>query len=433
MFIRNTMLRLFRSPDAADGGGAGDGAASLGAGEATPEADSAQPDVPAQGDKAPKESAPPSAPTREADDDAYARIIAKAEKNDGYQMTDAEAEIFARVSDRDEEPKPRAKKAPEDGDSPDVDETTEDLGEIPEGMEEFVGAKSPFGAKTAAELPAKLKEFTAKFKEMQGRDGLSGRLEQRIDKQTAFIRDFIAGAPEAIKFATEKLGYKKDGGFAPEAPRPEGRRGAEKPIYLDDEMAAYVATLEEKVQGAEARLQKVESRYAQAEEMESKVQAQGDVINEMSVLAEKYPELSIKNGSLRELAKQYMQNPILDKVDPRFKPMAQILHIAADKGLPNLEAAFALWRLESMPQTVAEAERRGRESLAKNTPSRGLSDRQGSQGGQYTAYTDADLSRMSRGEMEIPDEWADANGNLIMTKLPKRLRDQFQGQLNEAE
>jgi hypothetical protein len=468
MFLPLTRNRfLYRSPDAAPGGPSGAetapnapaAATAEGAGSEAPAADAGG-ESPNPTPAKQKAGAPPAQPTRDADNAAYLRILEKAEKNESYQMSDAEAEVFGRVSERDDAdiPKPgkkaKAKVEPEgdpdegnddgaagdekpaadeEGDDAPTGDEDDDAG-VPAGLEAFVGKDSPFGAKTAKELPAKLKEFTAKFKEMQGRDGEHGRLKQRVENQTDFLRRFMAGDEKALQFAEQNLGYKRPGAQAP-GQRPAAPKAKAGSQFLDDELAAHVeATVAQVRSEYEARLAKLEGRHQVLEADSATVEAQGQVMDEMTTLVEKYPDLAIKGGSLRELAKAYLSNPGLEKVDARFKNLAQIFHLAADKGLPSLEAAYALWRLQTLPQTVVEAERRGRESLAKNQPSRGLSDRQGSQGGQYQAYTDQDIQSMAEGRMDIPDEWQDQAGNLIESKLPKRLRDQFRKMVpNSAE
>ncbi len=460
MFLPLTHNRfLYRSPDAAPGGPSGEGAAPAAPAPASaegtepesPAADAggeAPSPTPAKGQK-PKAGAPPAQPTRDADNAAYLRILEKAEKNEEYQMSDAEAEVFGRVSDRDDADIPkRGKKVkaeadpetdPEAGDElPDGEEGETPAGEddgdpaddgdegVPlAGLEEFVGKDSPFGAKTARELPAKLKEFTAKFKELKDGAAEKGRLEKRVENQTDFLRRFMAGEEKALQFAEQNLGWKR-GAQAPAAqPRP-GQKPKAASQFLDDELAAHVeAKIAEVRAEYDGKLAKYEGMHQKLAVDSATTEAQGQVVDEMTTLVEKYPDLAIKGGSLRELAKAYMTNPGLEKVDPRFKTMAQIFHLAADRSLPSLEDAYALWRLQTLPQTVQDAERRGRESLAKNQPSRGLSDRQGSQGGQYKAHSDQDIQAMAAGRMDIPADWQDNDGNLIRSKLPARLRAEF--------
>lgn len=394
------------------------------------------------------------APTPDQDDTAFHALIAKAEKTPNYDMSPEEVELFERVNGRQDGPpkapkKPKAKvaedleddeppeaaddKAPKGKDAPPEDE--EDDTPTPKALKALVGKESPIGAKSVAEIPAKVAGLVAELKKAQGMGGQLEQANKRLTNQEQFFRDFVAQKPEAVAFAEKHFGYKPAALPArPGAAKPAlGPNGKPKPVFLDDDMATYVEGLEQKVTAFEGRFAKLENTHRKSEEISAAAEAQSGVINEMSTLVEKYADLRPANGSVRELMKEYFTDPKGDKVDPRIKNLVEVLKIAARDELPTLQHAYAVWKLETHPQTVIEAERRGRESLANTTPSRGLSDRQGSQGGQYQAHSDEDFEAMKSGAKPVPDEWLDGDGNIVPSRLPKRFRDKYAADFAEFQ
>jgi hypothetical protein len=460
---------IFRSPAAGESAGAGGAApetpAEVQAGEEgaeTPAGKAAGKEARA-GEKPAQEPAKRDgkgrfspAPTPDQDDTAFHALVAKATKDTSYQMTDQEAELFERVNNRpdgppkepkkpkvkepeldeeEEEPEAADEKAPKGKDAPPEDE--EDDTPTPKALKALVGKESPIGAKSVAEIPEKVRGLVEQLKKAEGMGGKLEQANKRLQNLDAFVRDFVAQKPDALEFAEKHFGFKPTG-HAPAA-RPGqkpavGQNGKPKPVFLDDDMAAYVADLEGKVTAFEGRFAKLEQTHRKSEEISAAAEAQSGVINEMSTLVEKYAELRPATGSVRELMKEYFADlPKGANIDSRIKNLVEVLKIAARDELPTLQHAYAAWKLETHPQTVIEAERRGRQSLANTTPSRGLSDRQGSQGGQYQAYTDEDFESMKNGAMPVPDDWLDADGNIVPTRLPKRFRDKYAADFAEFQ
>lgn len=461
---------IFRSPAAGESAGAGGAApeipAEVQAGEEGAEAPAGK--AAGKEAKAGEKPAEPAkrdgkgrfspAPTPDQDDVAFHALVARAEKNPNYDMSQEEADLFERVNNRPDGPpkapkkeKPKAKvvegeeedelpevadeKAPKGKDAPPEDE--EDDTPTPKALKALVGKDSPIGAKSVAEIPDKVRGLVEQLKKAEGMGGKLEQANKRLSNLDAFVRDFIAQKPDALEFAEKHFGFKPaaaaPAGRPGAKPAPLGPNGKPKPVFLDDDMAAYVAELEGKVTAFEGRFAKLESVHRKSEEISAAAEAQNGVVNEMSTLVEKYPELRPATGSVRELMKEYFADPKGDKVDPRLANLVAVLKIAARDELPSLQHAYAVWKLETHPQTVIEAERRGRQSLANTTPSRGLSDRQGSQGGQYQAYTDEDFAAMQSGTMEVPADWLDGEGNLVPSRMPKRFRDKYAADFAEFQ
>jgi hypothetical protein len=421
-------VRLMRSPEGSESTGAAvlEAPATAAAENATPEpAKEAKPE-------------PQAAKPEKTDWDVY-EGIKKKEANGKTHFTKRELAIARKYEGKDESviegfKKPSTPDAEEDEApaKPKAKEPEEDAEEVQEAdpLEPVLKA---VGAKDKAELGTKVKGLVAELKKLSGSQGEVGRLlkeagvpdlkglrselqaSRRLDE---LVKDLKAGRPEA--FAYIGINKPAQAKQLADGEIPEG--------VLDDGLFRHVSPqlkaanervdkLERELRAIHGKLEPWERTQAETATQQLRTTQLNQIVTEASTLADGNDGLwdSKRNGSLGKALVEYYNTS--GDHNPALNPIIEILDLAKEHNLPNLEVAFAYWRHKNGGLI------RPTNSPVNRQPNVGLSDRQGANtGGQFKTFTEAHVKEMVDGKRAIPKEWTDAGGNIIASQVPAHLR-----------
>jgi hypothetical protein len=265
MFLRHRILRSPAAVETAAGAAspapsapaAGQGDSSAQAQPADAKEAKAAPEVPAKAEPGKEDKA---AAPKDSDWQAYQRMQAKFDKNPNARPTKREIELQQKYDGKDEkliegwtaQDKPQG--SDEDPAATPAKKDPPVASPVPKELEELVGEKSPLGAKTVAELPAKVKALTDKIQQMNGDFGAMGRVMKEAGveslralhdevrgakRMNALIRDLAAGRPEAWAYAQSNLGIRPPAasGRRPAAPAD----GAAPEGILDEALYGHIS------------------------------------------------------------------------------------------------------------------------------------------------------------------------------------------------
>lgn len=372
--------------------------------------------------KAPQEANP----SGRSDADIVSELEKKFSSNPDFAPSDEETKAYERwMAKKDKAPAKDPESQPEE----DGQETETQASPIPKGFEEIIGEKSPIGAKSIEEVPAKIKGLLEKVQEFDRKAGTWGREKQMLTKGIqetkagfdALIRDLYEGNPRALAHIEQNA---DQFGIRPK------QRGQQQPAedptdkFLDPDLAKHVQSkIDEMERVYRAKIESLESKFGRIDQARDAHLVNEQIAAEMTQLTEKYPELRPQNGSIRELFLEYRKGAEGDPIDPRIAPLIQLLEIAEQKRLDNLEDAYALHAFKNRSQQIIEAKQQARKELTGRPASVGMSDVQGTKTSNYQQFTDADFQAMADGRVPIPQGWF-VNGSPT-SLMPARLRAQF--------
>lgn len=329
--------------------------------------------------------------------------------------------------DEDESPAPTKAKA-EETDDADVDPDSE--------IHKLVGAKDK------TQLPEKIKGLVNEVKKLSGERGEIGR----VLKETGYsdfkslaneirgakglhqaVIDARNGNPAALEF----LGLNQR---QAQAPKQQERFEGEIPEdILDEGLYRHITSREkqasDRADALERELRAIKGKLEPWERSQAETQAQNQrtmqvnhVIAEVTKLADGVEGLwdSKKSGPLSRALSEYYATD--GDFHPDLKPIAEIIEIAKEHKLDNLEIALAYWERKNAGSLIAKARAEGREPFIGKKPNIGLSDRQGNHNGKFTSYTESSVKEMASGRAPIPSSWTDGFGTIIPDKVPSHLR-----------
>lgn len=424
---------LFRSPDGESGGAA---VAEPVAATETPVEGTATTDTA-------KEASTPEAPTKLTDWQAYQKMQEKFAKRPNARPAKHEVDLMAKYQGKDESEiegyTPEAGNVPQPKDKK-PETKIQPKPAIPKGFESLIGEKSPVGAKTLEDLPAKVESLHKEFQKLNGERGTMGRILQEagvqslpeLQKEIAgarslhrLIEDAKAGNPKALEF----LGLNKPqaaqqvNGQAPEDVLDEGLFNHFSPIIQD--LKQQNEELRRQLQERFGVLDRFKDEQQKTAMTAARQQAVNEITSEFAALAAEAPHLwDPKAGNLHKAISDYYAQD--GDFHPGLKVFNEILQIAKDQKIPNgnLELAVAYWERKNRGSIIKQAQDEARRPFIGKPPTVGLSDQQQAHGGQFTEFTRSQLQNLGRpGYPRIPSEWVDAkSGDLIPSKIPAYAR-----------
>jgi hypothetical protein len=376
----------------------------------------------------------------------YEKMLEKYSRNPDAKPTKAELELQRKYEGKDEsaiEGYTKAKKGTQD-DEDESPKPTKAKAEEPEDADVDPDSEihKLVGAKDKTQLPEKIKGLVNEVKKLSGERGEIGR----VLKETGYsdikslaneirgakglhqaVIDARNGVPEALEF----LGLNQRQAQAPK--QQEQFDGQIPDDILDEGLYKYVSTREReaqaKVDALERKLAAMEGKLAPWERSQAETQAQNQrtmqvnhVIAEVTKLADGVEGLwdSKKSGPLARALSEYYATD--GDFHPDLKPIAEIIEIAKDHKLDNLEIALAYWERKNGGSLITKARNEAREPFIGKKPNIGLSDRQGNHNGNFKSYTEASVKEMASGRAPIPASWTDGHGTIIPDKVPSHLR-----------
>lgn len=376
----------------------------------------------------------------------YQRMQEKYSRDPHAKATKAELELQRKYEGKDESLISGYKKAQSTQDDEDESPApTKAKAEEQEGKDEADPDSEIFklvGAKDKSQLPDKIKGLVNEVKKLSGERGEIGR----VLKETGYsdiktlandirgakgLHQAVVDARNGNPVALEFLGLNKT---QAQAPKQQERFEGEIPEdILDEGLYKYVSTREReaqaKVEALERKLAAMEGKLAPWEKSQEEIQAQSlrasqinHVISKVTELADGVDGLwdSKKSGPLaRALSEFYATD---GDYHPDLKPIVEIIEIARDNKLDDLEIALAYWERKNGGSLITKARAEAREPFIGKKPNIGLSDRQGNHNGQFKTYTEANVQDMAKGRSPIPDSWKDQQGNIIPANVPSHLR-----------
>jgi hypothetical protein len=311
--------------------------------------------------------------------------------------------------DEDESPKPTKAKAEEADDEPaDVDPDQE--------IYKLVGAKDK------TQLPDKLKGLVNEVKKLSGERGEIGR----VLKETGYsdikslaneirgakgLHQAVIDARNGVPAALEFLGLNQRQTQAPK--QQEQFEGQIPDDILDEGLYRHITNRE---------LEPWERSQAETQAQNQRSMQVNHVIAQVTKLADGVEGLwdSKKSGPLARAMSEYYATD--GDFHPDLKPIAEIIDIAKEHKLDNLEIALAYWERKNAGSLIAKARAEGREPFIGKKPNIGLSDRQGNHNGTFKSYTESNVKEMASGRAPIPASWTDGHGTIIPDKVPSHLR-----------
>lgn len=330
--------------------------------------------------------------------------------------------------DEDESPKPTKAKAEEAEEVADVDPDQE--------IYKLVGAKDK------TQLPDKLKGLVNEVKKLSGERGEIGRVLKETGysdfkslandiKGAKGLHQAVIDARNGVPAALEFLGLNQRQAQAPK--QQEHVTGELPDDILDEGLYRHVTSREKeatlRADALERQLRLIQSKLEPWERSNAETQATNQrtmqvnqVISEVTKMADGVEGLwdSKKSGPLAKALSEYYATD--GDFHPDLKPIAEIIEIAKEHKLDNLEIALAYWERKNGGSLITKAREDARQPFLGKKPNIGLSDRQGNHNGQFKSYTEAHVKEMAAGRAPIPDSWKDANGNIVPDKVPSHLR-----------
>lgn len=386
---------------------------------------------------------------------AYQKMQEKFERNPNARPTKREMALQVKYDGKDEstiegwtpQDKPQAAVADEDDEAAAAkpeDKEKPAAPVIPKELEALVGEKSPIGAKTLAELPAKVKAMADKIEKMNGDFGAVGRVMQAAGVENlralgeeikgakrlnALVQDLKKGSKEAFAFL----------GITPPAQQ-QGRRqetaqaGEVPDGILDEGLWVHVSPQLKKLQDENADLRRqMQDRFKDVDEWKTdnqkraaetqRVQQINEVITDVATMVQGNDGLwdAKKYGPLNKALKEYYSTN--GDYNPGLKPILEILEIAKKHRLENLDVAFSHWDRSNAASRLRQARDEARQPFTGKQPSVGLSDQQGNHSGQFKEYTKAQVQNMGKkGYPPIDPAWTDASGTFLEDKVPAYAR-----------
>lgn len=332
------------------------------------------------------------------------------------------------TQDDDESPSPTKAKAVEPDEVADVDPDLE--------MYKLVGAKDK------TQLPDKLKGLVNEVKKLSGERGEIGR----VLKETGYsdikslaneirgakgLHQAVIDARNGVPAALEFLGLNQRQAQAPK--QQEQFTGEIPDDILDEGLYRHITSrekqasdradaLERELRAIKGKLEPWERSQAETQATNQRSMQVNHVIAEVTRLADGVDGLwdSKKSGPLsRALAEYYATD---GDFHPDLKPIAEIIEIAKEHKLDNLEIALAYWERKNGGSLITKARDDARQPFIGKKPNIGLSDRQGNHNGQFKTYTESHVKDMINGRAVIPDSWKDKSGTIIADNVPAHLR-----------
>jgi hypothetical protein len=327
--------------------------------------------------------------------------------------------------EEDESPAPTKAKA-EEPDEADVDPDSE--------IHKLVGAKDK------TQLPEKIKGLVNEVKKLSGERGEIGR----VLKETGYsdikslaneirgakgLHQAVIDARNGVPAALEFLGLNQR-----QAPKHQEQFDGQIPEdILDEGLYRHITNREKeaKLEAEELRreLRAIKGKLEPWERSQAETQAQNQrtmqvnhVISEVTKLADGVDGLwdSKKSGPLARALSEYYETD--GAYHPDLKPIVEIIDIAKEHKLDNLEIALAYWERKNGGSLITKARNEAREPFIGKRPNIGLSDRQGNHNGNFKSYTESNVKEMASGRTPIPASWTDGHGTIIPDKVPSHLR-----------
>lgn len=294
------------------------------------------------------------------------------------------------------------------------------------------------GAKTDADVLPKVKGLTEQVQRLNGERGEVGRVLEEMGVKTLaeaksfaknakalhqLVQDLKADRPEALEFIGKQRPAKMQEQYDGEIPQD----------ILDEGLFRHVSQREkeanERAERLERRLAAIEGDTAplkdqmQRQAMDTERQNQtGFIATEISKLAESTEGLwdSKKYGSLTKAVHDYYNST--GDFNPGLKPIMEIVELASEHGINDLEIALAYWERKNGGSLIAKARAEARQPFIGKKPSVGLSDQQGNHSGQFRSITEANIKDMAAGRIQVPREWMDSQGTISPDKVPAHIR-----------
>ena len=330
--------------------------------------------------------------------------------------------------DEDESPKPTKAKAEEAEEVADVDPDQE--------IYKLVGAKDK------TQLPDKLKGLVNEVKKLSGERGEIGRVLKETGysdfkslandiKGAKGLHQAVIDARNGVPAALEFLGLNQR---QAQAPKQQEHVTVELPDdILDEGLYRHVTSREKeatlRADALERQLRLIQSKLEPWERSNAETQATNQrtmqvnqVISEVTKMADGVEGLwdSKKSGPLAKALSEYYATD--GDFHPDLKPISEIIEIAKEHKLDNLEIALAYWERKNGGSLITKARDDARQPFLGKKPNIGLSDRQGNHNGNFKSYTESHVKEMASGRAPIPASWTDGHGTLVPDKVPAHLR-----------
>ena len=341
---------------------------------------------------------------------------ALAKKYEGKDESEIQGYVKPSQQDDDSSPEPEAKPKPE--------------------VKEENPLHKLIGAKSDSEVTPKVQGLINQLKQYQGERGEVGRVLEGMGAKTLgeakqyvqnasslhqLVKDLQAGKPEAFQF----IGLNQN--------QPNNNRGAVPDDVLDEGLYNFISpqikAANDRAERLERELQMLKGEWAPIRESQAQASANmermahvSDVVNEVNTLISSTEGLwdSSKSGSLTKALTDYYNST--GDYNPALKPVLEIIDLAKDNGINNLDIALRYWEHKNGGSLIAKARDDARQPFLGKRPSVGLSDQQGNHNGQFKSYTEAHIKEMVAGKRSVPREWTDSHGTIVQDKIPSHLR-----------
>jgi len=396
------------------------------------------------------EEKPPEISDKDAQIQLYQDVLAKHEKDSGYQMTDDEADAFLNVqeliaggmkepvpnksesvSNETDKPDPKAEKPGEKAevDLPGVSSNT--LDSVRDAMQKV-------GAKDISELDGKIEGLINQMKSSGGKiGGELAKAKQREADHMRWLDDLSQGKPEAIQYLEKITGKSQDTTKAPDKVQVESDIDSDD--FLDDKLAPIVLNLQKKMEEQTKVIESLKKgdsdRVAQASRAKA---SNGWVDDIVDLVVNNAKDFDLSASEARALGMEYWGPEGHTKaVHPKFQQVHELIQFAHEKGMPDLKTAHIVWQHEngSFAKKLIQATKEGQSSTQhKTSPNSFLSNKQGKMKTNelQPQIDDAKVAEMEKGDLDaIPDEWVDENGTLIPSKIPERFHEKAFGKMGK--
>lgn len=290
-------------------------------------------------------------------------------------------------------------------------------------------AMQEVGAKDVNELPNKIMELKRAMTSSGSKLGNSNKelesklesMNNSVESQQMFIKDFIAGKQTAIDYAKENLGYK---GLEAES-KSTSKDDSYKDEYLDPVMGEKLEHLTKTVESMnQTKLEEIAKIKGDSDKKIAFEKSKNHYINQGASLAEQFQDYyKPKTGSVRELLNDYYNQNEGDPVDPRIQPILDTFKFASENDISNLNLAHGAKYYQKEAGKIIEAEKRGKQSLLKHKPNPSLSGKRTGGGDKvYKTISDHDIKLISEGKKDFPQEWFNNDGSfgINQAKVPRR-------------
>lgn len=408
-----------------------DGGGEAGTATAQPEAATTTPEQQPTGTA---QAQPDKAPEPASDADIVKGIQEKLIKDPSYKANEEERAAFYRQKDgKSRPPKAEATPAPEAKPAP----------EIPQPLK---AAMERLKVQKAEDLPTSIEKMQAEIQKLNGERGNLGPLQERlqsstrtIETQQAIIRDILTGKPEALDWARknaqmlglepEKIGQAKPA--EPSQQQPQGQQAFDPTMFLDPDLAKFAnekyASLEQKLTQAMERLDQLSQNtekygkfYETELEKQNRINAMEGAASLLQTLIDSEGVSGIydrRHGPLRPHLDKFFEK---GEVTDANRNLVELLKIANERKLENLEDAYAIWERKNRGSRAVAAARAA-QADPNVAPTVGLSDRQeGSSGRVQTGPTVQDVLDWKNGRKPIPAEYM-KNGRFQTKLIPPEI------------